>query len=142
MSRENVEAFKRGSDAANRRDVAALLAEVDPEVEWHPAMAALLGGQATVYRGHDGVREWLQDQTEAFSESRIDYSDIRDLGEQVLAIGRLRVRGHESGAELESPVAWLVGFKEGKVISVRAYLDHDEALEAVGLSEQDAHADS
>jgi hypothetical protein len=37
MSQENVEAFKRGSDAVNRRDVEALLADVDPAVEWHPA---------------------------------------------------------------------------------------------------------
>jgi ketosteroid isomerase-like protein len=135
MSQENVETFKRGSDAANRRDIEALLVEIDPEVEWHPAMAALLGGEATVYRGHAGVREWLRDQAEAFAESRIDYSEIRDLGERVLAIGRLRARGNESGAEIESPVAWLVEFKKGKVIHVRAYLEPKEALEAAGLSE-------
>jgi ketosteroid isomerase-like protein len=130
-----VEAFKRGSDAANRRDIEALLAVVHPEVEWHPAMAALLGGEATVYRGHQGVRDWMRDQVEAFAESRIEYSEIRDLGERLLAIGRLSVRGNESGAKIESPVAWVVHFKSGKVIHVRAYLDHDEALEAVRLWE-------
>ncbi len=133
MSRENVKAFKRGSDAANRRDIEALLAVVHPDVEWHPAMAALLGGEVTVYRGHQGVRDWMRDQEEAFAESRIEYSEIRDLGERVVAIGHLRVLGNESGAKVESPVAWVVQFKNGKVIHVRAYLDHAEALEAAGL---------
>ena len=135
MSQKNVEAFKRGSDAANRRDIDALLAVLDPEVEWHPAMAALLEGATTVYRGHEGVRTWLRDQEESFAESRIDYSEIRGLGERVVAIGRLHTRGKESGAEIESPVGWVAEFKNGKVIRAMAYLDPKEALEAAGLSE-------
>jgi uncharacterized protein len=135
MSEQNVQAFKRGTDAANRRDIEALLAVVDRDVEWHPAMAALLGGEGTTYRGHEGVRDWLRDQEEAFAESRIDYSEIRDLGERVVAIGRLRARGKASGAEIESPVAWVAQFKNGKAIHVRAYLDPKAALEAAGLSD-------
>jgi ketosteroid isomerase-like protein len=134
VSQENVETFKRGSDAVERRDIEALLAELDPGVEWHPAIAALLG-EATMYRGHEGVREWLRDQDEAFAESRIDYSEIRDLGERVVAIGQLRVRGRESRAEIESPVGWMVEFKNGKVIQAKAYLDPKQALEAAGLKE-------
>jgi len=34
-----------------------LLAELDPAVEWHPVLTTTLGGEATVYRGHKGVRE-------------------------------------------------------------------------------------
>jgi ketosteroid isomerase-like protein len=34
MSQENVETFKRAADAYNRRDVEALLKELDPEVEY------------------------------------------------------------------------------------------------------------
>src|SRR5438874_13266305 len=44
MSQENVEAFKRGLEAGNRGDVKTLLEELDPEVEWHSALHALLGG--------------------------------------------------------------------------------------------------
>ena len=44
MSRENVEAFKRGLEAGNRGDVEKLLDELDPEVEWHSALHALLEG--------------------------------------------------------------------------------------------------
>ena len=37
MSQENVEAVKRGVAAYNRGDYEALLAEFDPDVEWHGA---------------------------------------------------------------------------------------------------------
>jgi ketosteroid isomerase-like protein len=55
------------------------------------------------------------------------------LANEVVAIGRLRARGKESGAETDSPVAWVVEFKNGKVIQAQAYLDPKEALEAAGL---------
>jgi hypothetical protein len=32
--------------------------------------------------------------------------------------------------------------RDGKIVSQRLYQDQEAALEAVGLSEQDAHADS
>ena len=135
MSQENVEIVRRVSDAYNRRDVGAMLDELHPEVEWHPWLQLQLGGAATVYRGHQGVRKGIRELEEAFSEIQAEQTEIRDLGERVVAIGRLRARGKESGAITESPIAWIVDFKSGKVIRVREYLDPKEALEAAGLSE-------
>jgi hypothetical protein len=40
MSKQNVEAFKRGLEAGNRGDVDALLDELHPEIEWHSALHA------------------------------------------------------------------------------------------------------
>ena len=135
MSQENVEAFKRFADANNRRDVDALLAELDADVEWQSAVLGSLGGEATVHRGHDGVREMLRDLYEAFSEFRVELSDIRDLGDRIVAIGRWVTRGEESGVETTPPLASVVDFKDGKAIRVRSYLDPGEALEHAGLGE-------
>jgi ketosteroid isomerase-like protein len=134
-SQENVEAFKRGLEAGNRGDVETLLEVLDPEVEWHTALHALMAGDATVYRGHAGVREMLRDMYEAFDEIQIEISEIRDLGDRLVSIGHTRARGRESGAETESPIAWVVEFRNGKAISLRAYLDPNDALEAAGLKE-------
>ena len=71
MSQENVEAFKRGLEAGNRGDVDGLLDELHPEIEWHSALHALMGGQQTVFRGHDGVRRMIGDLYEAFAEVHI-----------------------------------------------------------------------
>ena len=135
MSEENVVAFERAVDAFNRRDIEAVLEELDPEVEWHPAFQVLLGGEATVYRGHEGYREFIRDSLEVFPEFQVEYSEVRDLGDRLLAIGYLRARGKESGAETESPVGYVVEFKNGKGVRVREYLDPKEALEAAGLEE-------
>ena len=135
MSQENVEIVRRVADAYNRRDVEAMLAELHHDIEWHPWLQVQLGGGATVYRGHQGVREGVRDGEEAFSEIQAEPSEVRDLGKRVVAIGHLRARGKESGAITESALAWIVEFKSGKVIRVREYLDPNEALEAAGLSD-------
>jgi len=134
MSQNNVEIVRRVADAYNSRDVGAMLAELDPEIEWYPWLQVQLGGEDTVYRGHQGVRKGVRDGEEAFSEIRAEPSELRDLGERVLAIGHLRARGRESGAITESAIAWIVEFKSGKVVRVREYLDPNEALEAAGLA--------
>ena len=133
MSQENVEAFKRGLEAGNRGDVETLLEVLDPDVTWRSALHSLLGGEATVYRGRDGVREMLRDLYEAFDEIHFEISEIRDLGDRLVTIGRSRARGGASGADVESPIGCVTEFKDGKAISIRNYLDPEEALQAVGL---------
>ena len=135
MSQENVEAFNRYTDAFNRGDVEAMLALLDAEVEWHPILTGSLSGEATVFRGHDGVRELYRDLYETFGEFQVEYSAIRDLGDRIVAVGHWIARGEGSGAETATPVAVVADLKNGKGIRVRTYLDPHEALEAVGLSE-------
>ena len=135
MSQQNVEIVRRVADAYNRRDVGAMLGELHPEIEWQPWLQVQLGGGATVYRGHQGVREGIREREEAFSEIQAEPAEVRDLGERVVVIGHLRGRGKESGAITESAIAWIVDFESGKVVRVREYLDPEEALEAAGVSE-------
>jgi ketosteroid isomerase-like protein len=136
MSQGNIEAFRRAMDAANRQDVEAFLANCDPEVEWpRPAILMSLGGTAKVYRGHEGVRVVLEDIFEVFAELHLELSEIRDLGARILAIGHLRPRGTESGAETVAALGYVVDFKNHKAIRIQTYLDPREALEAAGLLE-------
>jgi ketosteroid isomerase-like protein len=135
MSDENVAAFKRGLEAGNRGDIDGLLDELHPEIEWHSALHALMGGQQTVFRGHEGVRRMIGDLYETFSEVHIEMSDFRDLGDGLIAIGSTRTRGKASGAETETPLVLVTEISNGKTISIRAYLDRQEALAAAGLSE-------
>ncbi|MGI9019754.1 MAG: nuclear transport factor 2 family protein [Solirubrobacterales bacterium] len=135
MSEENVETLKRAIDGYNRRDVAAILADADPEAEWHFAILAGLGGEATVYRGQEDVREGLRDLFDTLSDLHVAYPEYRDLGDRIVGIGHIRARGAGSGAETESPHALVADFKDGKMILIRTYLDPAEALEAAGLSE-------
>ena len=135
MSQENVEAVKRAVEAGNRRDVEAFLEELDPQVEWHPALLASLAGRAAVYQGYEGVREFFRDMDEAFTQIQIEFEEIRDLGDRIVAIGQLCMRGKGSGAMTESALGYVIDFKNGKIIGARTYLDVEQTLKAAGLSE-------
>ena len=65
----------------------------------------LLGEETKVYRGYDGVREMFRAFYDALDEIHVEYSEIRDLGDRVVGIGRGRTRGKASGAATESPFA-------------------------------------
>ena len=58
MSQENVELLYEANDAFNRRDLDAVLALADSEVEFFPRILELEGGGP--YRGHDGIRRWWE----------------------------------------------------------------------------------
>ena len=133
MSRENVESFKRGTEAYNRRDVEGLLETLDPEVEWHSALLIPFGGETTVSRGYDGVREMLAEVYEDLAEIHLDYSEIRDLGDRVVGTGHIRTEGKHSGAVTEMPFGTVTDMKNGNAIRIWTYLDPEEALEAAGL---------
>jgi ketosteroid isomerase-like protein len=135
MSRENLELFERGVAAYNERDVEALLDVLDPEVEWTPAVQQMFGAEPTVYRGHQEVREMLRELGETLSEIHVEFSDVRDPGDRVVAIGRIRTRGKASGVVTESPLGYVAEFKNGKATRLHTYLEPGEALKAAGLSD-------
>ena len=123
----------RALGAYNRWEVEPMLEDLDPEVEWRPAIPMLLGGEATVYRGHDGVRELFREIRDAFAEIRVEFSEVRDLGDRVVAVGHMRARGKTSGAETQTPWAYLAELRNGRGFRIQTYLDPDEALEAAGV---------
>ena len=131
MSQENVELTRRAFQAFHDRDLDALLAMLDDDVEAFPILAEMEGG----YRGHDGIRRWWAGLLGTFPDFRAEVVEVRDLGDLTLAV--LRMRGH--GAESDTPVdaaAWHVSqFRRGKCIGWRVYTSEREALEAVGLAE-------
>jgi ketosteroid isomerase-like protein len=131
MSQENVDLTRRAFKAFDDRDLDALLAILDDDVEAFPILAGMEGG----YRGHDGIRRWWASLLGTFPDFRAEVRELRDLGEVTLTV--LRMRGHAAGSE--TPVdatAWQVSqFRQGKCIRWRVYTGEREALQAVGLSE-------
>ena len=135
MSQENVERFKRAVDAYNRRDADALLEDMDAEVERYPAILVGLGGEAAVFRGHDGIRAMFREVDETLAEIHVEVLEIRDLGDRIFATGSLRTRGKTSGVETEAPFGYIAHFRDDKAFRIQTYLDPAEALKAAGLSE-------
>jgi ketosteroid isomerase-like protein len=141
MSQENVDAARRAFEAWNHGDVDAWLESQHPEVEWFSEIARSLEGTEKVYRGRAEMRQFW-DEWRSIWDMTIEITEFRDLGDTVVALGHIRARGKASGVDLEQPVAYVGEFEGGLARKLRAYLDPQQALEAVGMSEQDAHADS
>jgi uncharacterized protein len=130
MSQENLEVARRFVDQFNEGAFPWEL--IDPEVVWVIDPPAFLAG---TYQGHDGVRSLLGRFTEIFDEASYEIDDLLDAGDSVVALGRFRVRGAQSGATGTQPIAVVTQLRHGKLVAYRAYFDREQALEAVGLRE-------
>ena len=130
MSRENVEAFRRGIEAFNQGDVDGLAATMAPEGRIVPLRAAL---EDTAYSGPDAAREFWEASMQAWSALRVDIADFRDLGDRVLALGTIRSTARGTQAAVEAQAAWIATFQNGRATEIRTYASQSEALEAVGL---------
>jgi len=143
MSQENMEAAKQGLEAWQRGDFDAWLASTDPAVEHHTVLERLVEGTGSCYRGHEGMRAlWHSYRTE-FEDFQVEAEELRDLGDdRVLLLGQVRWRGVASGIEVESQLGMILTYRAGKLTRSMDFLSHREALEAAGLSKQDARGDS
>ena len=130
MSREDTETCMRAVEAYNRGDVDGFVDQFDPAVEWRPLNQLMFGGEAKVYKGHVGVRRLMDEVDEAFAQVQIEVLEIRDLGERIVMSGQLRALGRASGARTESPIGWLLEFRNARIVRMRDFLDPDEALRA------------
>ena len=130
MSQQNVDAFRHFMEAFERRDFDAWVEAFHPDVDFIPQRAPIQG----TFRGHDGIRTFLADNEESFDVFRLEYDYVRAVGDRVIAIGKLRVRGKGSGVEVETPTAIVLTFRDGKVVRLEDFGDGQKALEAAGLS--------
>jgi ketosteroid isomerase-like protein len=137
MSQENVEIVRRGIEAVNREDLEALLDLCDPQIEWWDR-ADDPGGD--VHRGHEGVAGFLTNLFEAV-QWQIEIEDCIDARDFVVVAVRLVGRGRASGASFDERQANTYRVRDGRVTEIREYREMSEALEAVGLSAQDAHGE-
>ena len=136
MSQENVESGKRAIETFTRRDLDAYDDLYAPDLEWFPAGPLALQGEGYAgYRGREGLETYGRDSRVMWEQIRTVEQEFRDLGERVLMLGRLDVRVRSSGVTLDSPIGVIFDFRDGKISRMRAYLDHDEALQAAGLEE-------
>jgi ketosteroid isomerase-like protein len=136
MSHENVETVQRAVEAWNADDLDAFLAQLDARVEWHPAIQPGLEGKATIYWGHDGARKiWRQDRGEAWERLTNRPQELRDLGESVLALGHMDLTARATGIGFSQELGEVFDLRAGKIVRIRDFLTHAEAIEAAGLRE-------
>jgi hypothetical protein len=122
MSQENVDAFVRGAEALCRGGR-------HPDLVFEPLRSPTEGA----FVGYEGMRRFIADTMETFEAFDVRWSDVRDLGDRVLGVGTLHVRGRGSGVETDIPIAIVAEYRDGLLWRYKDYGEARLALEAVGL---------
>jgi ketosteroid isomerase-like protein len=122
---------RRWSQAFNDRDITALETLTSADFEFVPYLGSLI--EANTYRGHAGLRQYFEDARAAWEEIQVRQAAVREVGDCTISFGELRGKGRVSGLEVNLPLAWVGKWENGQLVSLKAYTDKAEALQAVGL---------
>jgi|SRR3954469_18286940 ketosteroid isomerase-like protein len=141
MSQENVEIVRRGNDAFNRGDFERFAAGLHPDVEFRDLAHA--ADAPETLRGRQALLSLLSEWRESFDDFRAEISEYVEAGDDVVCVTRWTGRGTASGAVVDVSQVDVYELREGKIVrATLAYPDKTTALEALGLSEPEAAADS
>ena len=109
-----------------RRD---LLAD---DAEWvNPADAVEPGTR----RGADSFNDAIASVFATWDDVRFDTERVIESGDDVVALGVLHGHVRAAGMEVDSPHAQIWTFRDGRVLRMRWFNTHREALEAAGARE-------
>jgi ketosteroid isomerase-like protein len=111
----------------NRGDVDALLARATEDLEWHPVLVEALEGET--FHGHDGFRQFLSDWGSTWESWDLEPEEMRELGDQVLVLTRVRAKGRGSGVEFDQSLGHLFEFRGELICRGETFLDRDKALQ-------------
>lgn len=137
MSQQDIENIHAATEAFGRRDAEAVLSlGVHEDAEFKTLIASVEGGEAGVYRGHDGLRQWMRELDEQMEDLGGEVTEVHDLGEgRYLAAGRFFGTGKGSGARFDVPLAWVYVTDDGLLKRFEAHFDRSAALDSLGLEE-------
>ena len=141
MSQENVETVRRANAFFHAGDLDALIDLYHPDAEWrdlqHPPDTP-----ETVH-GRTAILALWTDWLELFDDTKVEIHEYIDAHPWVICPTRWWGTGRQSGATIDLRATDAYEVNEGRIVRVvLGYADTAAALEAVGLSEQNAHADS
>jgi ketosteroid isomerase-like protein len=137
MPQENVKIVKAAIKALNSQDWDALFRDVAPgaEVDMSRAVGPITG----VFKIHL-FRQTLEQFAENWQFLRGEPHEFIEAGDLVVMPWTLHGKGRE-GIEVTASPTWVWTIRDGAIQGLVMYQEREDALEAVGLSEQDAHAE-
>jgi ketosteroid isomerase-like protein len=133
MSAENVDVVRRVFMAWQAGAIERLDELLAPDVEWRPTPLSESG--YAVFRGHEGVHEWITTVTGRGGEIRNEIFEMRDLGDRVLVLGRV-IEKVDERTRVDAELAWLFQVYEGLVTRGEGFVSRAEAFKAAGVTDE------
>ena len=131
MSQEGIELLRSAIEAWNQREPNRVLSYARPEIEWIPAGPAAV--ERAVYRGRVEVASGIAAAFETWNVFELQEVRLSDLGDSLLWLGRVKMRGSSSGVELDLQFAIHTAIRDGKFESIHTFLSWQEGRDAAGL---------
>jgi ketosteroid isomerase-like protein len=123
MSLELPETMRQAHEALLEHDRDRFVSCFDPDAELVPMVSELEG---TVYRGHEGIRQWWDNLISVFPEFNSEIVEVRDMGDRMLTVAHFQ--GDDSSSVVEM---WTVVFlRSEKIAGWRSFSSESDALEA------------
>ena len=138
MSQENVEIVRGVYEALNRGDWDAVFRDAHENFE----LTTQLGPDPGTRRGREPVMQLLEDYLASFDAFVWEPEEFFEGDDQVVAFVRTRALPRGGNVDLVVRNGWWWTIRDGVILSVKSFPEPGRALEAAGLSEQDARADS
>jgi hypothetical protein len=114
-------------EAFARRDAAAVLARLDPDVEIRQTELVPWGGH---YRGHEGAREFFGRVLGAI-DSTVTVERFVDAGDHVAAVGRTRGRTRAGDVPFDLAVVHVWTVRGARIARLEVYIDTPAMQEAL-----------
>lgn len=132
MSQENVRLVRSLYEAFGRGDVPAVLAAMDPRIEWNEAenfpyadKNPYLGPAAIV----EGVFARLGGEWDGFE---VVLEELLDAGDAVVTTGRYKGVYKKTGARIHAQFAHVWKLRDGRIVGFQQYTDTAQVAKAVG----------
>jgi ketosteroid isomerase-like protein len=130
MLEENVEILRETYESWNRGDLDAVIEFFDDDV----VVRTVEDWPERVVRGKAAVVSFYRGYAETVGHNTA-IEDLIDAGDSVVVRVRGRLSGDQTGIEVDLRFSHVTRFRDGKVVLVEYFWDHQEAIEAAGLSE-------
>ena len=124
----DIEVVKATFAAFAARDLQAVLALSDPEIEF-TAVTGEHAGRTDPYRGHDGMRQYFRDVASVWEELRLTPREFREAGDMILVTGKVSARSRSR--TVTGSTGWIWKVRDGKVVYVRVYASAADAIAAL-----------
>lgn len=131
---ESIETLQALYAALSRGDFDGVVQYLHPEVEIHPAVGGELDF-GSVYRGHDGMRQFMETAWRDFDVAVEAEEIVRAPGNRILATERWQLLGRE-GVRGQMQLTDMYEFRDGLIVRIDGFREKADAIEAAGLSDE------